>query len=164
MAFPEPSEIVSLVLEVIGRGVPRERELHQSGLSVKSWVAAKSDEIVPCTWTSGSVKWHDLLARAHSYREIIMLYEARVLLRSIEIVVKLPFTRRSYLAGLEDNQAVCGAWAAGRSSRWAVNQVLRRRTALEVAGDVCAAAAWVGTLRMPLDRLSRERVVRRSPT
>ena len=162
VAFPPQAEVVRLLMECIGRGVPRESEVSVSGVSVKRWVQMMSDKPIPLSWTSGDVVWHHVLARAHSYREGIMMYEARVFLRSVEVIAKIHDTRRSHLLGLEDNAGVVGAWAHGRSPTWHVNALLRRRTALEVAADVSVAAAWCGTKRMPMDELSRERVVRRT--
>ena len=87
---------------VLVGGVPRESEVSVSGVSVKRWVQMMSDTPIPLSWTSGNVVWHHVLARAHSYREGIMMYEARVFLRSVEVIAKIHDTRRSHLLGLED--------------------------------------------------------------
>ena len=125
------------------------------------WVQL-ADERIPVPWTDGSLAWHDLLSRAHSYPEAIHLLEGKALLRSVEILVKLPWTRDSRCLCLEDNQTVVGAWSKGRSSSWSLNQLLRRRAALELTSAVEVLLSWIGTQRMPLDRLSRERVTRRT--
>jgi len=82
------------------------------------------------------------------------------LLRSAELVGRLEECRRSFLVALEDNQAVHYAFSKGRSSKWPVNTMCRRKAALECASDICMLTVWCGTKRMPMDRLSRERIVR----
>ena len=113
------------------------------------------------SWTDGSVRWFDLLARAHSFKQSIHIYEGAVLLRSFELISKIPRFSRSLLLCLEDNQVVCGAFSRGRSSKPSLNKLCRRRAALEVAADVSLLTAWCSTGRMVMDRLSRHRVIER---
>ncbi len=102
-----------------------------------------------------------MLARAHSYFEFINVYESRALLRSLEVTCKMHWTRHARVLALEDNSAVSGSWSKGRSRAYSLNQTLRKRAALECAGALEAAVVWCSTGRMPMDRLSRERIVRR---
>ena len=160
-SFPPFEEVLQVLSEACGRGMPRASELAMSCGTLREWVGV-TDSQVPDSWTSGIVPWHDLLSRAHSYREIICVYETRVLVRSLEVLAKVPFARESRALGLEDNQAVVGAWNKGRSSCWGLNQALRRRTGLELVSSIELSVSWLGTKRMPMDKLSRERVTRRT--
>jgi hypothetical protein len=123
---------------------------------------AVSDEVIPDSWVDGTHAWHDILARAHSYVEPIHIYEGRVLVRGIEIIVKIPMFRRAILVVLEDNSVVVGSFKKGRSSIWHVNRVCTRRTSLELAGDLVVVPVWCSTKRMPMDALSRHRVAHRT--
>ena len=161
VGFPDEEGLLRVLSESIGRGVPRDMDLSLSCISALQWVRT-GDEQIPLSWTDGTLPWHDVLARAHSYHEHITVCEARVLLRSYEIAAKIPQFRRARMLALEDNQAVKGSWAKGRSAAWPLNQILRRRAAIEGGSSIELATAWVGTLRMPLDKLSRERIVRRT--
>ena len=158
-----PNETIDVALMSLSRGVPREDLLALRNAGVGELGHQLSDLHVPVSWTDGSTQWYDLLARAHSYQEAIHLYEARTLLRSIEILTKLPHARRSHLLALEDNSVVVGAFGRGRSPKWSLNNVCRRKCGLELASDIQTATAWLGTKRMPMDRLSRVRVVNRTP-
>ena len=163
MAVPDPEEIVQLSLEHLARGVPK---LHnfEGAVALRQVGKARgfySDFSIPTTWTDGSVRWYDLLARAHSYRCSIHIYEGQVLLRSLELVCKRPAFRNAFLLCLEDNQVVCGAFARGRSSRNDLNRLCRRKASLEIASGISLLAVWCSTGRMPMDKLSRTRVLER---
>ena len=161
ISFPPFEQVLQVLSEACGRGMPKASELAMSCGTLREWVGV-TDSLIPDSWTSGIVPWHELLSRAHSYREIICVYEARALVRSLEVLAKVPFARDSRALGLEDNQAVVGAWNKGRSSHWGMNQALRRRTGLELISGIELAVSWLGTKRMPMDRLSRDRITRRT--
>ena len=163
VGFPPPQQIVSVALSSLGRGIPKEELLALRNAGVEGGCHQLSDLNIPSAWTDGSTRWYDLLARAHSYQESIHLYEARTLLRSIEIIAKCVHARRSHLVALEDNSTVVGAFARGRSPKWPLNNVCRRKCGLELASDIQTATAWLGTTRMPMDKLSRVRIVERAP-
>ena len=162
IGFPDPAEIVDVAFSSLARGIPKEEVLALRNAGVEGVGPQLSDHNIPNCWTDGSTRWYDLLARAHSYQEAIHLYEARTLIRSLEVTVKIPCTRRSHLVALEDNSVVVGSFARGRSPKWVLNNICRRKMALELAGDVMLATAWLGTKRMPMDKLSRVRVVERA--
>ena len=102
-----------------------------------------------------------MLARAHSFKCPIHIFEGQVLLRSLEIICKIPGFSRSVLVALEDNQVICGAFSRGRSSTPSLNRLCRRKAALEVAGDITLLTLWCSTGRMVMDKLSRTRVLER---
>ena len=91
VSIPAPEELVRVLSESLGRGIPKLCENGLSCASVLEWVQL-ADERIPVPWTAGSLAWHDLLSRAHSYPEAIHLLEGKALLRSVEILVKLPWT------------------------------------------------------------------------
>ena len=47
------------------------------------------------------------------------------------------------------------------SKLFPLNVICRKKLSLEIVGDVEALVAWVRSKRMPMDRLSRERVLKR---
>ena len=157
-ARPPSSEVVALALRNLGKGVPRE-DLGLFGCEDKAAGYILNDNIIPQSWTDGTVPWFDLLARSHSYYEHINLYESRVLCRSFEIASKVHELRRSRILALEDNQVTSYVFSRGRSKVWSLNGVARRRVALELASDCEMLNTWVQTKRMPMDALSRDRIV-----
>ena len=56
---------------------------------------------------------------------------------------------------LQDNAAVSGAFAKGRSSAVALNYLLRKRSAVALAFELTLYLPWVQTEHMPADWLSR---------
>ena len=117
VAFPPPSEVVRVFCSHMGRGLPNEADLNLRHVSALAWDAL-TDHSIPDSWTNGSVAWHDLLARAHSYPEHITISESRVLLRSLQVLSKILHLHHSRVLALEDNSAVRGAWQKGRSRSW----------------------------------------------
>jgi hypothetical protein len=158
VAAPSPHSVVSTALKYLSRTIPK--DIPSLGAEVDAGPPVRVDDYIPQEWTDSSTYWHDILARAHSYPEHITQYEAKVLVRLTEILAKLPFTRRSYVLTLEDNQAVVGAMSRGRSPSYPLNQSCRRKMAIELASDVIFLVAWISTHRMPMDKLSRERIIR----
>ena len=103
----------------------------------------------------GSVHWTEVLAGRHRFDEHINSYEARVLLKTLNIAARIPALRRSRLVALEDNTVTHHIFSRGRSSKWALSQILRKRAGLELAGNLELMSAWVRSARMPMDSLSR---------
>ena len=161
VSFPDRDLLSALVLRHLNTTVPKEFNLAQVSQDPCGALTASQADI-PNELTSNTL-WYDLIARAHSYFEHVHLYEGRVLLRSLEIVCKIPETQRSRLMSLEDNQTVHFSFAHGRSPVFSLNQLCRRRLALELASDVHLMTAWCPTKRMPMDTLSRDRVVMADP-
>ena len=144
VAIPNSREVVRLAMESLARGVPRfsENEGSKELRAATDFKSVFSDFSLPASWTDGSVKWHDLLARAHSFPCPIHIYEGQVLLRSLELACKRPEFRRGRLVVLEDNQVVCGSFSRGRSSRTNLNKLCRKKSALEVASGISLAVLW----------------------
>ena len=74
-------------------------ELASQNVDVRAIMRHTARDQIPAVWTDGTHRWHDVLARAHSYREHITQYEARVLLRCLEIVVRIDGARRAHASG-----------------------------------------------------------------
>ena len=161
VSFPTPSEIVAVGLEAMSNGIPSETELRRREVGSQAGDFRISDANIPESWNQPS-EWPDLFTRAHSYAEAIHLYEGRVLIRGLEIVCKILVARRAWFVSLEDNAVVVHSLAKGRSQNWSVNTICRRRAALELCSDVALLATWIGTERMPMDQLSRKRVLNRT--
>ena len=90
------------------------------------------------------------------------MFEGCVLVRAFEIFCKIQMARRAWAVFLEDNGAVTHALAKGRAKIWSLNLICRRGAALEFISEISCLAAWCVTERMPVDRLSRERVAHRT--
>ena len=116
-AVPEPKSVVSLALKMLSRTVPQDVQLLSGDIHIAAGPYGYSDEAVPVDWIT-DLTWYDLLAREHHHYEHIHIHEARALLRSLEIATKTGVFRRSYMLALEDNQAVVGAFAKGRSTNY----------------------------------------------
>ena len=56
---------------------------------------------------------------------------------------------------LQDNMAVAGAYAKGRSGALALNFLARRRAARTLAGGIRDYLPWVETTKQPADETSR---------
>ena len=71
-----------------------------------------------------------------------------------------------YVKRLEDNASTHEAFSKGRARPYIFNTLLRRRTALEISSECRLVIAWLGARRMPMDKLSKERIVgpRNQPT
>ena len=101
-------------------------------------------EWVPLKW--GRWKWKD-----H-----ITLGEARAHNALLQSLAKLAEAHRSKAIALQDNGAVAGGFAKGRSSRPAFNFLCRRRAALSLSSRIRTILPWTETSRMPADGLSRQ--------
>ena len=75
VALPPQLETAELALRHLGRGVPKHEELTSCVSKVVGTTSLYTDVAIPDDWTNGTVKWFDLLARAHSYPCHIHLYE-----------------------------------------------------------------------------------------
>ena len=106
-AFPPGSEVVAVTLQAIGRGIPRDVDLRADAQCSCDWQGSLNDSHIPSSWTNGAVTWHELPARAHSY------------------------TRRSYALALEDNAVVMDSFSKGRSPKYAMCRICRRKAALD---------------------------------
>jgi len=89
--------------------------------------------------------------------EHVTLGEGRASLALLERLAAHPDAHGFLTICLEDNEAWSGAVAKGRSPAFAVNQLLRRRTALCLATGIEFIQPWIDTARQPADSLSRLR-------
>ena len=63
--------------------------------------------------------------------------------------------RNLKIVALQDNMAVSGAHAKGRSTAWPLNYILRRKTALLLALSSRLLLPWIETTKQVADYLSR---------
>jgi len=63
--------------------------------------------------------------------------------------------RRSRIIALEDDSVTHFNFRKGRSPKWGLNVILRRRAGFELAGDFELMSAWVQSKREPMDEFSR---------
>lgn len=71
------------------------------------------------------------------------------------IISNFPNAHGFKVASLQDNQSLSGAHSKGRSTAWALNRVLRRKTALLTACDIRMLLPWIQTSHQVADGLSR---------
>ena len=89
------------------------------------------------------------------FTDHITLGEARSVVKLLRILSQIPQCHQHHLIVLEDNMAVCGSAAKGRSSSYPLNAVLRVLCAFLVACRFRISLPWTDTHRMPADWLSR---------
>ena len=99
--------------------------------------------------------WEPIEWGRWAYADHIMLGEARAVIRLLQIVGADAASHARRRLSLEDNQAVSGSMAKGRSSALALNYLLRRRAALGLATDAQTILPWTESAKMPADDLSR---------
>lgn len=161
LCFPKQDELLDLVYRAPAKGL---------SVDVRGLIAAVPDQPGEATTVPVSRKpdswdhevWHDLGAGTHNFREHVNLYEGRVSLKWLYVLLKIPQSARSRLLDLGDNLVSVAAFIKGRSPSWSLRRLCQRRLALEVSGSTSLVPAWEPTLRMQMDALSRERVVRRT--
>ena len=89
------------------------------------------------------------------YADHITLGECRTAVRLLDILMLWREADRSKVIMLEDNRPVSASVAKGRSPAPALNYLLRRRAAMELAAGIRAYLPWVESPKMPADDLSR---------
>jgi len=110
---------------------------------------------VPREVLDPSIHWEPLAAGRWKHGDHITLGEGRgtiVLLKKIAMAAR---SQHRIFASLCDNFPWVGATNKGRSPAHQVNQLLRRRTALETSRDMKVIHPWTDTKQMPADFLSR---------
>ena len=63
VSFPDFTQLLEVLSDALGRGLPKSWEMAVSCGSVREW-AGLSDRHIPEEWTSGKLAWHDVLARS----------------------------------------------------------------------------------------------------
>ena len=99
--------------------------------------------------------WQAVAWGRWAYADQIMLGEARALVALMERLAGHPGAHHCDVVVLEDNEALSGAMAKGRSPCGAVNYLLRKIAALSGASGIRPACPWVDTKHQPADALSR---------
>ena len=115
-SLPPMQQVVDLALHSMSKGLPKE-ECSSSSKLEGAGRSCLSDLHVPSSWTNGDLKWHNLLAAAHVYREHINIYESRFLCRVAQVAAKIPHLRRSRILALEDNSVTHYNFIRGRSPK-----------------------------------------------
>ena len=105
------------------------------------------------------VQWHDVMSATWHAEDHINEGELRATLLWAELLAREPHRRHTRIVDLSDSGVAVGALTKGRSSRFRINRLLRRRAVLEIAGGFVLLPRWVSTRIMLADRLSRDRRV-----
>jgi len=100
--------------------------------------------------------WWDIACGRWLIADHIVLGEARALCKLCAILSTFPNAHGYKVASLQDNMSVSGAHAKGRSTAWALNRILRRKTALLTACSLRLFLPWVQTELQTADKLSRK--------
>ena len=103
------------------------------------------------------LSWMPVLGRRFHRREHITMLEARASLVLLELLASMGCCRGRTVLSLEDNEAWSAAVAKGRSPRFIINMLLKRRTALCLTAEIDFELPWTDTIRQPADWLSRLR-------
>ena len=112
--------------------------------------------ILPGSWFSEESDWKPIVARRWKIPEHISRGEARAALRSLEAACSVVLDGHCpwlelWLLGLCDNHTATAVWLRGRSAVWDLNQIQRRRAALEMLFAVRHRLGWTPTSLMPAD-------------
>ena len=103
--------------------------------------------------------WEPVHHGRWKYPDHITLGEGRTVVKVARALAAVASCHRRRVAALEDNMAVSGATAKGRSPSPALNYLCRQKAANTVSAQIQLLLPWVETSRQPADELSRLREV-----
>ena len=106
-----------------------------------------------------STGWEPVHHGRWKYPDHITLGEGRTVVKVARALAAVASCHRRRVAALEDNMAVSGATAKGRSPSPALNYLCRQKAANTVSAQIQLLLPWVETSRQPADELSRLREV-----
>ena len=151
---PPLSEVIELAMKSLSKGLPA---VPADTFGEPPWAGkgVLTDLDVPQNWTNGEVRWTELLSGRHSFVEHINIYESRVLCRVLQLLSRIPELRRSRVVALEDNACTHYNFRRGRSPKWVLNNICRKKAGLELVSDIELLSSWVNTKRQPMDECSR---------
>ena len=107
--------------------------------------------VVPWGWFDDAVEWHQELARRWKLTQHINLSEYRSILVWQEAVSHACLGRGLDFLDLGDNQVAIAVWSRGRSSRWPLNQLARRKAAIELISGIRILPTYFDTSHQPTD-------------
>ena len=100
-------------------------------------------------------RWNDLTAGRWSFPDHVTLGEARAVARLVQILAVCNTFCRKLVFSLQDNAPCSSSMTKGRSPSWALNYVLRRKSAACLVGNFRLLLPWVESKKQPSDALSR---------
>ena len=118
--------------------------------------ATKPFTRLPDCLFDGTVAWTSLTKGRWGFTDHITLGEARAVTKAIQILAAFPSSRNHIILSLQDNRPCAGANNKGRSTAFALNRVLRRKTAMTIAACFRVMLPWVETKKQPADFDSRD--------
>ena len=86
---------------------------------------------------------------------ISQLGEARVVVRLLTRLAAWPALQDHFLFSLQDNRPTACSMMKGRSPSFALNRILRQKSALCLAGGLRLGLPWVESAKQPADKASR---------
>ena len=141
--------------EHIGKSIARVNG-DLSGLKSPSAAIAPT---VPFSRLPGSffcpARWSDVQAGRWRSSDHVNLGELRAVVRLVQQLSANTHFHNHIHYSLQDNTTAAGALNKGRSSSWAINFLLRKKTSACLAGRLNLYLPWVQTSKMPADELSR---------
>ena len=99
--------------------------------------------------------WTEVQWGRWKWKDHITLGEGRAALRLLHILAGMETAHEHIVLSLQDNMALAGAWAKGRSPSQCLNFILRRKSGLCLASGILMLLPWVQSHLMPADHLSR---------
>lgn len=100
------------------------------------------------------IQWQEVSKGLWVWEDHITLGEARAVIRRLDLMLLCGETSIKSVS-LQDNMAVAGAYAKGRSGAVLLNYLARRRAARTIAGGIRDYLPWVETSKQPADKTSR---------
>ena len=100
--------------------------------------------------------WVQIMAGRWRWLDHVNLGEGRTINLWLELLANVRECRGSGLLDASDSQVATGADTRGRSSRWPINRICQRRTALEAVSDLRRRDLWTSSLFQPGDAGTRE--------
>jgi len=109
----------------------------------------------PRHWFDDTIGWFILLAKAFRWSLCIAEAELRAAVMWLVWFTFFIEMRGFEVLGITDNTAVSGLYARGRSCKYELNMLMRRRAAIQLALDLRMFQPWIDTHHQPGDSGTR---------
>ena len=100
-------------------------------------------------------RWLDLGRGRWKTADHITLGESRTVVKLLRRIASWPQLRDSWVISLQDNKPTACSMAKGRSPSFALNRILRQKSAVCIASGLRLFLPWVESCKQPADHLSR---------
>ena len=100
-------------------------------------------------------RWKDLGHGRWKAVDHITIGESRTVVKLLRRIASWPQLRDSWVISLQDNKPTACSMAKGRSPSFALNRILRQKSAVCLAGGIRLFLPWVESCKQPADHLSR---------